>query len=165
MVRCSPGRMFMAGAVLAAVSLGGAAAWAADEPANIVDYRQNFMQANSAHLSMIAAIVKGEVSLTDELLPHAEALARQGELAVADLQGLFPEGTGNDADGLETDALPVIWEQWAEFEEAAQSFQEESARLAEVAAGGDMMAITQQVGTFGRNACGTCHQTFREDDS
>ena len=41
----------------------GAAAFAADEPANIVKYRKAFMDANGAHITMIAAVVKGEVSL------------------------------------------------------------------------------------------------------
>ena len=165
MVQRSASRVLVTGAVLAAVALGGAAAWAADEPANIVKYRQNFMKANSAHLGMIAAIVKGEVSLTDEIAPHAQALAEQGRLASANLQQLFPEGTGKGAGDVETAALPVIWEEWGEFEQAAQDFEEESAKLAEVAAGGDMTAIAQQVGTFGRNACGGCHETFREKQS
>ena len=161
MVQRSMSRVLVTGTVLAALALGGAVAFAADEPANIVKYRQTFMKANSAHLGMIAAIVKGEVSLTDEIAPHAEALAQQGKLASANLQQLFPEGTGKGAD-VETHALPVIWEQWGEFEQAAQNFEEESAKLAEVAAGGDMTAIAQQVGTFGRNACGGCHEDFRE---
>jgi cytochrome c556 len=162
MVQRSMSRVLVTGTVFAALALDGAVAWAADEPANIVKYRQNFMKANSAHLGMIAAIVKGEVSLTDEIAPHAEALAEQGKLASANLQQLFPEGTGKGAAGIETHALPVIWEQWDEFEQAAQNFEEESAKLAEVAAGGDMTAIAQQVGAFGKKACGGCHEDFRE---
>jgi cytochrome c556 len=165
MVQRSTSRVLVTGVVLAAVALGGVAAWAADEPANIVKYRQNFMKANSAHLGMIASIIKGEVSLTDELAPHAQALAEQGKLVSANLQQLFPEGTGKGAAGIETHALPVIWEKWAEFEQAARDFEEESAKLAEVAAGGDMTAIAQQVGAFGKNACGGCHETFREKQS
>ena len=41
-------------------------------------------------------------------------------------------------------------------------FQEETAKLAEVAEGGDMAAIGQQVGVVGKEGCGTCHETFRE---
>jgi cytochrome c556 len=165
MVERSTGRILAIGVVLAVIALGGTAAWAADEPANIVKYRQNFMKANSAHLGMIAAVVKGEVSFTDSIAPHAEALAEQGKLAAANLQQLFPEGTGKGAAGVETHALPVIWEKWDEFEQAAQKFEEESAKLAEVAGGGDMTAIAQQVGAFGKNACGGCHETFREKES
>ena len=38
----------------------GAAAFAADEPANVIKYRQAFMKANGAHITMLAAVVKGD---------------------------------------------------------------------------------------------------------
>ena len=76
-----------------ATGLGAAVAFAADEPANVVKYRKAFMDANGAHITMIAAVVKGEVSLTDEVPAHAQALAEQGKLLSANLQKLFPEGT------------------------------------------------------------------------
>ena len=144
-----------------ASGLGVATAYAADEPENIVKYRKAFMDANGAHISMIAAVVKGEVSFTDELAAHADALAAQGKLLTANLQQLFPEGTGK-GDGLDTASLPAIWEKWSEFEGHAKKFEEESAKLAEVAASGDMAAIGQQLGALGKQGCGGCHETFRE---
>ena len=51
----------------------GAAAFAADEPATLVKYRKSLMDANSAHLGMIAAAVKGDVSFTDGLADNASA--------------------------------------------------------------------------------------------
>jgi len=142
--------------------LGAAAAFAADEPANVVKYRQSFMTANGAHLTMIAAVVKGEVSWTDELVGHAHALHEQSRNLNQHLQQLFPEGTGPGATEVETAALPAIWEKWGEFEQAAQNFETESAELVEVAEGGDMAALGQQLGSFGKDACGGCHETFRE---
>jgi cytochrome c556 len=123
------------------------------------------MKGNSAHLGMIASVVKGEVSLTDELAPNAAALAEMGEMLAANLQQLFPEGTAMGADsGIKTAALPAIWEKWSDFEQVAMRFQEETAKLAEVAQGGDMAAIGQQVGVVGKEGCGACHETFREKD-
>jgi cytochrome c556 len=141
-------------------SLGAATAYAADEPENIVKYRKAFMDANGAHITMIAAVVKGEVSFTDEVAAHAQALAEQGKLMTANLKLLFPEGTGKGA-GVDTAALPVIWEKWSEFEEHANTLAKQSATLAEVAANGDMAAIGQQLGALGK-ACGGCHEVFRE---
>jgi cytochrome c556 len=152
-----------AGAALALMTMGSTLALAADEPANLVKYRQNFMKGNSAHLGMIAAVVKGEVSFTDELAPNAAALAEMGEMLSANLQQLFPEGTDKAA-GLETAALPAIWEKWSDFEQVAMRFQEETAKLAEVAEAGDMAAIGQQLGVVGKEGCGACHETFREED-
>lgn len=157
-------RTLAAGTGLVLMIAGGTMALAADEPANIIKYRQNLMKANGANLGMIAAVVKGEVSLTDDLAENAESLAELGEMLSANLQQLFPEGTGKES-GVKTIALPTIWEKWAEFEQVAMRFQEESAKLAEVAEGGDMAAIGQQVGVLGKEACGACHETFREKDS
>jgi cytochrome c556 len=155
--------MSVAALALAAMALGGAVAWGADEPANVIKYRQNFMKANGAHISMISAIVKGEVSMTDELVPNAQALAAMGKMVSANLEQLFADGTGKGAAaGVETAALPVIWENWGEFEQAAQRFEDESAKFAEVAAGGDMTAVAQALGQLGQQGCGGCHETFRE---
>ena len=142
----------------------GAAAFAADEPANIVKYRKAFMDANGAHITMIAAVVKGEVSFTGDITANAQALAEQGKLLTANLKQLFPEGTAKGETAEKSGALPVIWEKWAEFEQAAQTFEEESAKFAEVAQGGDMAAIGPALGTFGKQGCGACHETFREKD-
>ena len=116
-------RKLAAGAALALLTMGSTMAFAADEPANLVKYRQNFMKGNSAHLGMIAALVKGEVSLTDELAPNAASLAEMGEMLSANLKQLFPEGTDKAA-GLKTAALPAIWEKWSDFEQVAMRFQE-----------------------------------------
>lgn len=157
-------RNIAAGAALVVVAAGTTLAFAADEPANMVKYRKNVMQANSAHLGMIAATVKGEVSLSDAIALNAQALALDADLLNANLQQLFPEGS-DEAAGLETRALPAIWQNWQGFEAATMRFKEETAKLAEVAQGGDMAAIAQQVGSLGKNGCGGCHGDFRKKQS
>ena len=62
---------------------------------------------------------------------------------------LFPEGTGKGDSEAESAALPVIWERWSEFEQKAKDFETESAKLVEVAEGGDMAAVAQQLGALG----------------
>jgi cytochrome c556 len=148
----------VAGAGVLAIS----GAFAADEPANIVKYRKAFMDANGAHISMIAAVVKGEVSFTGDIAANAQALAEQGKLLTVNLEQLFPEGTAKGETGEKSAALPVIWEKWGEFEQAAQKFEEETAKFAEVAQGGDMAAIGPALGALGKQGCGACHETFRE---
>ncbi len=155
------GRIFAAALVLA-TGLGAAVALAADEPANVVKYRKAFMDANGAHISMVAAVVKGDVSFTDDVAANAQALAEQGKLLTANLKLLFPQGSGKGETSEKSAALPVIWEKWSDFEAAAQKFAEESAKFAEVAQGGDMAAIGPALGALGKQGCGGCHQTFRE---
>ena len=151
----------VAGASLLAATLG-AVAYAADEPVNIVKYRKAFMDANGAHISMIAAVVKGEVSFTGDVATNARALAEQGKLLTANLEQLFPEGTAKGETAEKSAALPTIWDKWGEFEQAAQAFEQESAKLAEVAESGDQAALAQQLGAMGKQGCGNCHETFRE---
>jgi cytochrome c556 len=134
------------------------ASFAADEPANVIKYRQALMKANSAHITMVAAVVKGEVSWTDELAGNAHALHEQSK----NLLRLFPEGSGKGDTDVKSVALPVIWEQWGEFEEAAAAFEEESAKLVEAVDSGDQAAVARQLGALGKNGCGNCHETFRE---
>ena len=148
----------VAGAGLLAATLG-AAAFAADEPANIIKYRQAFMSANGAHITMVAAMVKDEVSWDDELVGHAHALHEQSQ----NLLRLFPEGTAKGDVEVDTRALPVIWERWDEFQQAAEAFEQESAKLVEAAESGDATAIAQQLAALGRSGCGDCHETFREE--
>jgi cytochrome c556 len=141
-----------------ATGLGAAVAFAADEPANIVKYRKAFMDANGAHITMIAAVVKGEVSWTDELAGHAHALHEQSK----HLLRLFPEGSGKGDTDAKSVALPVIWERWSEFEEAANAFEAESGKLVEAVESGDQAAIARQLGALGKQGCGGCHEDFRE---
>jgi cytochrome c556 len=140
------------------VTTAGAAAFAADEPANIIKYRQALMKANSAHITMIAAVVKGEVSWTDELAGNAHSLHEQSK----NLLRLFPEGSGKGDTDVESVALPVIWEKWGQFEAAATAFETESAKLVEAVESGDQAAIARQLGVVGKQGCGNCHETFRE---
>jgi cytochrome c556 len=152
----------LAATLALAIGLGAAVALAADEPANVVKYRKAFMDANGAHISMIAAVVKGEVSLSDQIPVHAQALAAQGKLLTANLKQLFPQATAKGETSEKSAALPAIWQNWGQFEQAAQKLQEESAKFAEVAQSGDMAAIAQQLGALGKQGCGGCHQDFRE---
>ena len=147
-----------AAAALLATTMG-VPAFAADEPPNIVKYRQALMRANSAHLTMFSAMVKDEVSWDDELAGHAHALHEQSQ----NLLRLFPEGTGKGDTEVESRALPAIWERWDEFEQAVQAMEQESAKLVEVAESGDQTAIAQQLAALGREGCGNCHETFREE--
>jgi cytochrome c556 len=155
------GRIFAAALVLV-TGLGAAVALAADEPVNVVKYRKHFMDANMANIAMIAMVVKGDVTFQSDVAANAKALAEQGKLLTANLMRFFPKGTAKGETPEKSAALPAIWEKWADFEQAAQRFQEESAKFAEVAQGGEMAAIAQQLGALGKQGCGGCHQTFRE---
>ena len=148
-----------AGSVVAmAAGLTATAAVGADEPANLIKYRQSVMKAIGGHMGAIAGVAKGEVSFVDEVEGHALAINTMSD----SLTRLFPKGSGAEAG--ETRALPEIWQRWSEFEAAVEDLKSESAKLAEVARGGDMGAIGTQVGALGKNGCGGCHKKFRKKE-
>jgi cytochrome c556 len=77
----------------------------------------------------------------------------------ADLASWFPKGSGPEA-GVKTAAKVEIWTDAEGFAAAATKLQAETAKLADVAAAGDMDAIKAQVrATAG--ACKTCHDKYR----
>lgn len=89
---------------------------------------------------------------------HAHLLNDASKEVVA----LFPKGTGRgDFDDKTTRSLPKIWEDWDGFKKAAEDLTRESAKLAQVAAGGDKDAIAAQFGQTGKIGCGGCHKPFR----
>lgn len=156
--RCCVSLIAMA-ALLTTSGLGVTVASAADEPENIVKYRKNQMRAQAALMGMIAAALKGEVSWTDEIAVQARALSGMSKA----LPRLFVEGSGK-ADGLDSRALAVIWENPDEFAAELQTFQDDTAALAEVAEGGDMAAIGAAVGKVGKDGCTACHETYRAEN-
>jgi cytochrome c556 len=151
-----------AGALVLSSALGSAVAPAADEPANVIKYRKSIMSANAGHLGALAGVAKGEVTFTDEVGFHAEALSQLSQ----NLTRLFPEGSGKGDTDEDSDALPAIWEKPEEFQQAIEKLQEESAKLAELTASGDFdqVAFAQQIGQLGKQGCGGCHEDFREKD-
>lgn len=139
-------------------------ALAVDEPANVIKYRQSTMKAIGGHMGALAAMAKGEVSFTDDAFGHAHAIHQMSQ----NLDRLWPAGTGKgEVEGVETRALADIWHQGEKFQQAIDRLQTESKALTDLTEGGnfEQAAFAQQVGKMGKEACGNCHDTFREEES
>lgn len=74
----------------------------------------------------------------------------------------FPEGTGPES-GVKTEALPIIWEDKADFNDKVAAMQDAAAQLDTVAQGGDVAAIAAAFQTTG-GKCKDCHDKYRLDD-
>ncbi|GAB1259408.1 c-type cytochrome [Aurantivibrio plasticivorans] len=74
----------------------------------------------------------------------------------------FPAGSGPDS-GVDTEALPSIWEKPTEFQAAADQFVSASDAFAAAAASGDAQATMGEIRNLG-GACKNCHDNFREED-
>ena len=142
-------------AALVAAGLVAGAAGAADEPANIIKYRQSVMKSVGANITSLAMVAKGEISTLANVAANAQAI-RAG-LAAADT--LFPDGTGSEAG--KTRSLPTVWERADEF----------AAAMGEIRRRRRRYDRRGELGRFGPDPDGArrarqdlrgCHDTFRE---
>ena len=143
---------------LLATSLFTVAHAAGPKPEDAVDYRQSVFTVIAWNFKPMGAMAKGEIPF------DAAAAARHAQyvelLSKAALEGFTPD-SGPDA-VKDTEAKADIWKNRGKFETAMTNFQQEAAKLAEVAKGGDEAAIKAQ---FGKTAetCKACHKEFKND--
>jgi len=112
---------------------------------------------------------KAAKTISDQLKASAPDMAAI-EAATASLvtesetmETWFPEGSG-PASGVDTDALPAIWEMPDDFAEKISNFRTAAIALNETAeGGGDVEAIKTAFGETG-GACKACHKKYRKDD-
>jgi cytochrome c556 len=93
------------------------------------------------------------------------ALVERNARRIAALAPMLPEAFAamdTRAFDLETSALPVIWDDFAAFEQKANDLIEGVNNLAAVAATGDQAETIRVAGAIGRTYCGGCHEMFRE---
>ncbi|HEY6643300.1 cytochrome c [Povalibacter sp.] len=76
----------------------------------------------------------------------------------SDIAHWFPVGSGRES-GVDTDALPGIWQERVKFEALASQLAAESKTLTTTLASNDLPAIRAQVKTL-REACSSCHRLF-----
>ena len=119
----------------------------------IIKYRQNVMKSVSGHMGAIVDILKNGLPLKDHIVDHALSMQQISRMTLS----MFPEGSGKGR----TRSKQAIWENWSEFESAANDFERESAKLSKVAESGDMEVLAKQVRATGKT-CSGCHRNFRK---
>lgn len=70
----------------------------------------------------------------------------------------FPAGSGRES-GADTDALPAIWQERADFDALAQKLIRESQQLTRTLTSEDLSAVRTQFTSL-REVCSTCHRRF-----
>ncbi len=102
-----------------------------------------------------------------EAVEFDAAIAEQNARRIAVLATMIPEvfaGKDTRQFSVETEALPIIWDRFDEFQEKANNLIAAANTFADIAAAGDQMQTIGAVRAFG-SACGNCHETFRLDTS
>ena len=133
--------------------LAASAAHAAKDE-DLVKYRHYLMESIGGHMNNIVAIVKGEVPYRDNLALHADQLAA---LAPHTLPAFETEAMSD-----KSEALPAIWQNWADFEERSLTFEKASREFADAVASGKMARIGPALGELG-DSCKSCHDDFVEE--
>ncbi|MDK3018619.1 c-type cytochrome [Pseudodonghicola flavimaris] len=103
-------------------------------------------------MKLIGGMAKGEAAFDAEAVNTA--LARMSE-AASEIPSLFE----TPAEDPQSEALPVIWEEFAGFTTRASELEALTAELAgSVTSEAELRPVMQQLG----KACRACHATFRE---
>lgn len=149
-------KTFALAAAVAVPVLAAGQASAADEDA-VVKFRKNNMEIVGGAMHNIVAQLKGEAPVKDQIAAYAAIMA--------DAAKLSPAAFKDKAMGMEerTTAKEDIWANWDKFEGGLQKFETETAKLAQVAASGDMGAVGAQLQEVGKT-CKGCHDNFRKKD-
>ncbi len=123
-----------------------------------VTYRQNALNVMYHNFKTMGDMIKGDVPFESEIFAErANDFAAMTAIPWAGFQvdGAMP---GND-----TDALPVIWENWEDFKTHYENLQKDANNLKQLAnAGADRAELGQAVKSTAEN-CKGCHDDYRAD--
>jgi cytochrome c556 len=138
------------GALALAMSMTALAA----KPEDAIKYRRGVMAAQAWNVGPMAAMVKGEK-------PYDKAEFAQRATNLAALSKMAMEGfTVEGSDKGDTKAKPEVFAEMDKFKGGIEKLNTETAKLAQVAAAGDLGAIKAQFGEVGKT-CKGCHDNFR----
>jgi len=126
------------------------------EAEDLIEYRQEVMEAIKGHNQAIKAILQAEVPYNDHLEMHMTSL----EALLGKVGELFPEGS----DFGETKAKEAIWDNPEKFKESVEEAQKALATFKSVVAKGDISASASAHKKFGKASCGNCHKSFKQKD-
>ncbi len=142
--------------VAAALLLAGpAVALDAEQAQKATETRQAVLKVVGWNITPMGAMAR-------DLIPWDEALFARNAQRIAWMTTMIPDAFRSDtrAHELKTEALPVIWEDFASFEELAANARRSAERLVEVANSGDEAAARQAIGALTED-CRACHDKFR----
>jgi cytochrome c556 len=120
----------------------------------VVAVRQNTMDSFAGHAGAIQKILTEYPQLIGMVPLHAQAIAS----IAPDVPKMFPPGSTQPP----TAALPAIWEKPDDFAAHAKKLEELATKLAETARGGDAQATLVAFAAMGKEACASCHTTYRK---
>ena len=125
---------------------------------DIVKYRINIMKSLGNHISIIAANLKGKVSINEDILPHSQSMLLT--LSSINIEKIFPINT-QASDSPKTKSLDSIWVEKELFQKSMLQSIEKTKDLVKAAESGNNQNIAKSLGALGKS-CGACHDKFRK---
>ncbi|MEJ1963164.1 MAG: cytochrome c [Gammaproteobacteria bacterium] len=134
-----------------------AVAQEAASPKAVIETRQASLKKMGAAMKAIVEQLKTSSPDTARMTAAMQVISA----GAPEISRWFPAGTGPES-GVETDALPHIWEDRAKFDSLATGLVAESKNLAAAISGSDPGALRAQVKVVA-DVCSSCHRSFRAD--
>lgn len=127
----------------------------AEQAQRATETRQGVLKVVGWNFTPLNAMARG-------LVAWDGALVARNAQRVAWMATMIPDAFRGDtrAHELKTEALPVIWQDFARFETLAGNLQRSADRLVEVAASGDEAATKRAINAV-FDDCRACHNDFR----
>jgi cytochrome c556 len=140
-----------------AATVGGAIiAEAQTNVAQVVAARKDLMRGQGRAVASLQPILRNEQPWNQQAVVAAMTSLQQSS---ATIPSVFPEGSGAQA-GVETRALPLIWQQRQAFEAQASALNTVAGQLLQLAQANQEAAFRAAFPGVGQ-ICGSCHTTFR----
>jgi cytochrome c556 len=144
------------GASAAAILLSGIVGGVAQDKAELIKARQDFMKAQGADVKAISDYAKGQGDKAAAEKAIDDLIARNPKIV-----DQFPEGTSATDFPGKTHAKPELWTDWDKAKMIPAALLEQEKKLKEVIATGDAKAVADQLGATGKAGCGACHNAYR----
>jgi len=151
--------LVVAGIVLTTGSIAQPRQTPEQQAQGAIDTRKSVMRLISFNMAPINAMARGG--------EFDAALVERNARRVAALAPMLPEtfaAMDTRAFDLETTALPLVWDDFEEFQQRTNDLIEGINNLADMAATGNQDETIRMAGQVGRTYCGGCHQMFREQN-
>ena len=130
----------------------------AENTEDVVKYRKNIMKAIGNHISIVAANLKGKVSINEDIVPHSKSILLT--LSSINISKTFPVNSGPNSSS-NTQSLENIWTEKDLFSNAMKDSVEKAQNLVLATESGDKKNIAKSLGALGKT-CGSCHNKFRK---
>jgi cytochrome c556 len=141
---------------LAAVACGAIIAEAQTGAAQAVTARKDLMRSQGRAVASLQPMLRNEQPWNQQTAVAAMTTLQQTSQQIP---SVFPEGSGAGP-GIETRALPAIWQNRQAFEATAASLNTAATQLLQLAQANQEAAFRAAFPAVGQ-ACGACHTTFR----